>query len=297
MFEKIVSERASYRIKEGVEEALKDKNIKTERKELLGKLLTAKAKYDKFVSLLRLLKSFLPKELEISDEKLKQIFYNKEHLPFDPKQFYFKEDNLGNGGQVRVYLLQSTTKTPSMVVKVLRPGPKNNSLLTPSQLANELRQERKDLVNLYSSIPDLILKEHCIVMTDPFEKGRVAATIVEEFIDGEISDIFSLSLDKIINIAKNNPAFKDKLIKFIKITLDNKKENNEIVDLLGTKNLSLVTGKNNSVRLVLLDPHNCIKIKECTAEEQSWVKKRLDFLEQIWSALELEILANNQNRK
>jgi hypothetical protein len=278
----ISGERASYRIKEGLEQVLREKTEKN-KGELLKEISTAEGKYGKFIGLLRLLKSSLPIKLDVADNTLKRLFYNSEHLPFDLKRFNFEETNLGNGGQVRVYLLESKTDEPSIAIKVFRP---ENELSDGVSTATRLKQERNDIENLYSSVSDLVPKEHYIVMEDPFKKGRAAATVIEEFISGKMFDIFSFSPEELNRLATNNPVFKNQLIKFIEITLQNESANGEVVDILGPKNLIAVNIKDGSFRLILLDPHGHIKTKENMDKVAIRASERLDFLKKILFLIE-----------
>ncbi|MEX2028983.1 MAG: hypothetical protein WD963_00685 [Candidatus Paceibacterota bacterium] len=275
-------ERASYRLKEGVEEVLREKTKKGKR-ELLKESLVAEGKYKKFVSLLSMLKSLSPTKMGPADSTLKRLFYHSENLPFNPEKFRFEETNLGNGGQMRVYLLESKTNAPSMAIKVPRP---ENETLDAVKLITRLKQERESIEKLYSAIPDLVPQEHYIVMEDPFKKGRQAATIVEEFIGGEMFDIFSFSPEELHTLTKNDSSFKNQLIKFIQITLRNESTNGEVVDILGPKNIIAVKTQNNSYGLILLDPHGYIKTKGNTDPRQIRAQEKLDFLKQVLSLIE-----------
>lgn len=269
-------------MREGLEQVLKEEKIKTSKKELLGEILTAEAKYKRFISFLRLIKSSLPVNLKMADSTLKKLFYDAKHLPFDPKRFSFDETNLGNGGQVRVYLLESKTDEPSLALKVFRP---ENESSKPAELATKLKKERNDIENLYSSVPNLVPEENYIVMEDPFKKKRPAATIIEEFISGEIFDIFSFSPLELSKLAKDNPMLKNQLTKFIQVTLQNESVNGEVVDILGPKNLIAVNIKDGSYRLILLDPHGHIKTKGNTDTREAKAKENLDFLKRVLSLM------------
>ena len=275
-------ERALYRTKETVEQVLRDKTTGS-KKDLVKEILTGDGKYKKFLSFLRLLKSSVPDGLKIPEDILKRLFYSSGNLPFDPEKFKFDETNLGNGGQVRVYLLESKTEGPSVAIKVFRP---ENKPSDPVRLATRLKQERRDIESLYSSIPDLVPEEHYIVMEDPFKKGRAATTIIEEFIGGKMFDIFSFSPEELIRLATDNPILKNQLIKFIQITLQNESVNGEVVDILGPKNLIAVNIKDGSFRLVLLDPHIHIKTKESMDKRAIRAKEKLDFLKKVLSLME-----------
>jgi hypothetical protein len=277
MFE-TTGERAMYRAKEAAEAVLRDKRS-SDKKELLKGTMNANGKYKKFVSFLKLLKASLPINFELSNATIKKLFYDTKGLPFDPGKFKFEETDLGHSGSVRVYLLESKTAAPSMAIKVFRPA---NIELPAPEKAVYLKKERDEIARLYASVPDLVPKEHYIVMEDPFEKGRPAATVVEEFIAGEMTDVFYLSPQTLRHMAEGNPNFKNQLVKFIEVTLQHEAEKHEVVDILGPKNLIVITAKDGSLQLVLLDPHGYLKTKDSDdADRAERARKRLDFLRQV----------------
>lgn len=232
----------------------------------------------------RTLRARLPKGIKLSDEVLQWLFYNTENLPIDPDKFNFHVENLEEGGSARVYLLNSQTEVPSLALKVYKSDESRAS--TPLELATVLKRERKEIANLYSSIPDLIPNGNYIVAEDPFKKGRAAAMLIEPFVNGEFFDLFlpPSSPEQISALAKKDPEFKNQLVKFIKITIAMSETESKIVDIHAPKNLIVTERDDGSIRLVFLDPHGYIKTRGDWREKG--VTMRLDFLKKVLSLIE-----------
>lgn len=279
-------ERYVYRSKSAAEQVLLDDKKESHnltKQELMKKMWTGKSKYERFVSLLRLIKDILPKSLtNIDESKLKDLFYYKKDLPFNPKKYNFGE-RIGIGGQSRVYLLESQTKENcSWTIKIATPNIEGK---TPLEQVEAFKKEYEYIKKIYKEMPELIPLEHFLMIDDPYHRSKfAAATILQPFVSGEIRDIFDVKPEELKNMSQKNSFFKEQLEKFCSTTLDYAQENGEVIDLLGPKNVSVVKSEEGE-RLVLLDPHLIYSTPGPEKEQQEQIDQALEFLKKVGEEL------------
>ncbi|PJE57416.1 MAG: hypothetical protein COU82_02085 [Candidatus Portnoybacteria bacterium CG10_big_fil_rev_8_21_14_0_10_38_18] len=149
-------DRYFHRAKSAAEQVLIDDKKKPhnlDKKELWGKMWSSQSKYERLTSFLGLVKDSLPRNLfNFDKDKLKDIFYHQEELPFNPEKYKF-EEKIGIGGQSRVYLLESQTKeNPSMVLKIAVPDKEEKSPLEQVEaFEQEYKYIRRGEINCFGS--------------------------------------------------------------------------------------------------------------------------------------------------
>ena len=269
------------RIKNAVEQTFikdQDEPHDLNRRELLEKIWSADSKYEKFVSLLRIVKDVLPESLTDFDrEKIKDFLYSLKKLPFKPEKFNI--ESLDNGGQSKVFLLEAREGDgQSFVLKILMP---DNDGREPMEQVENLRKEYECVKEPYKEVPNLIPDEYFLILSDPTNKNRVAPAMIQPFLGKEMKDFFSLSADNLFREAKIYPVFENQIKKFSRITFDRERETGEVIDILGPKNISVIKSGDQK-RLVLLDPHGIIyNSNELDEVKKEKLKQRLGFLKQF----------------
>lgn len=274
-------ERGKYILREGLDDLLKNNSDEeADRKKLWREAWDSKSRYKRMIGLTGLMRSILPERVKEINESLRQkLFPYPGYLPFSPEEYDFKSENIGNGGQSRIYILASRNEKPSWALKILRP---DNKSLTYEEQIEELKSEYKKIKGIYKTIPDLIPPEYHLALNDPFEKDRPAAAILQPFINGRIKDLFSHFPEELEKIKEEDPYFKDQLIEFLRVTLEHENRTGEIIDFLGSENVVVVDNKEKGHRLVMIDPHVIYSTwEETNPKKLKRIKTKLGWLKEI----------------
>ncbi len=242
------------------------------------------SKSDKLLEVLQIIKNILPKKF-IDKFNLKEKIYNTTELPFNPEKFSF-EGLEGHGGQSRVYLLKSLENNlPSYALKIFRSTYLKRFFENTDTAIESFRSEIKQVKEWYSpDLHDIFLAEYMLKLKDPFTK-KEALAVLQPYQTGEIKDIFTdISKDDLITLLNNNADLKNKFIKFTKQTLQHANKTEEVLDLLGDKNLSIISSENND-RLVVLDPHHIYKTSDSENNVGVRCQEKLAYLKSVLNEL------------
>lgn len=171
------------------------------------------------------------------------------------------------------------------MLKVLRPleGNENNTK-TLIELAKNRKNEYEEMCKKFMDLPDLIPKEHFVVMNNPRKPGGGVVVSIQKFIGHNIKDIFNTPTEEIQNICRENPTFQKELKKFIKINTQMYQEKGEIIDFLGPNNISLIQTPEGEPHIIFIDPHHILSNDSKNTEEKEAFeddKKRLEVLENL----------------
>lgn len=265
------------RIKNAVEQTLvKDQNEphNLSKGELLEIIWSADSKYEKFVSLLRILKDVLPKSLtDIEREKLKDFLYSLKELPFNPEKFNL--ESLDNGGQSKVFLLEAKENDKqSFVLKIIMPDKDGKDPMDQIKL---FKAEYEYLKELYKDVPDLIPEEYFLLLRDPQQKNRTAPALIQPFMGKDIKDFFDFTTTDLKDRYFENPKLREQIESFSGITIEHERKTGEVIDMLGPKNVCL-TKNNGAEKLTLLDPHFIYSTPLETEDKKRRLEERLEFL-------------------
>jgi len=276
----------TYRAKTAMEESLIDDEKhphNLSNGELLNKIFSGKSKYEKILSFLRLAKNILPEKIaNICSDKLKSGLYSEKPMPFNPEKYKFKE-KIGKGGGCRVYLLESQIKDqPSWVAKILMPSAEGK---TPTESLKNYRQDYEYIRNIYREIPEIILPEHFVIISDPFKKGvSAAAANLQPFMSGEIKDIFRFKPGELKDLSDKSPVFRNQLKKFCSISLENFHKDKKALDFLGEDNVVIVRNEEEE-KLIVLDPHNIYSQNDPKENRRRRTMESLKFLKEVEAEL------------
>ncbi len=243
------------------------------------------SKSNKLLEVLHIIKGILPKNF-INKINLKEGLYNTTELPFNPEKFSF-EGLKGRGGQSRVYLLKNLEEnSPSYALKIFRSAYLKKFFKNTEAAVASFREEIKQVKEWYSpDLHDIFLDEYMLKLKDPFTK-KEALAVLQPYQSGEIKDIFTdISQEELIALLSHNTKLKDKFIKFTKQTLAHAEKTEEVLDLLGDKNLSIISNKNDD-RLIVLDPHHIYKTSDQENNAGPRCQEKLTYLKTISDKLE-----------
>ncbi|MFH1899345.1 MAG: hypothetical protein ABIJ82_02650 [Patescibacteria group bacterium] len=198
-----------------------------------------------------------------------------EKIPLDIPEIddYRVMKRLGSGGTNIVYFY-SSHEGNSFSVGLKRKG--FNTAEEAWKFAKTQKQEYEYFRNMYKNIPNLIPEENQVVYKD--RRSEPSVMFVREYVPEPLKDIFKIPKEELENIIISNSEFRDQLLKFVTISLENSNVIlNEELDILGDKNLA-VAGERGRERLILLDPHTVLTKKP---EIRSRIENRLSQLREI----------------
>ncbi len=233
-------------------------------------LFNAKAsKFERLTAFLSIVQNFLPAD---------SSQYATDNLPFHPADYEFN-GMVGGGGENDVYELSAKKENiPSWAMKINRLYGGDVKELTAK--AKEINSEYKEVKSWFQDMPGLVPEEYNMIMEDPRDKKPAIVTL-QKYYGQEIRDLFKeLEGGGAERIFKDNPQLKDEIFNFIRISEGRLRENGDIIDLIGPKNLSVID-INGQDHLVVLDPHlisNPRRQQESVKKEQN---DRLDSLREL----------------
>ena len=247
--------------------------------ELLGEL-TKKGKYQKVMSLVRIMKELAPEM--ISDKILKMLPQDDpSRLPFNPDKLEFK-GRIGKGGEHKVYLLESTDKSaPSYALKLNFQN--LGSLDQIKKKAAEFKKEHEEIKQRYEAIPGIVPKELTIISSD-LRRGKPIMATIQKFYGGKIRDLFhDFSREELLELFEREPKLCDEFKQFQKITEKEYNDKGVTIDFPGDKNLSIIETEAGP-KLIILDPHNMVS-KDSEGERVEAQEKCMRELRNIYEAV------------
>ncbi len=221
--------------------------------ELLGEL-TKKGKYQKVMSLVRIMKELAPEM--ISDEILKMLPEDDpSRLPFNPDKLEFK-GRVGKGGEHKVYLLESTDKSaPSYALKLNFQN--LGSLDQILKKAAEFKKEHEEIKQRYAAVPGIVPEELTIISSD-LRTGKPVMATIQKFYGGRIRDLFhDFSREELLKLFEREPKLCDDFKQFQQITETEYDDKGVTIDFPGDKNLSIIETEAGP-KLIILDPHSMV---------------------------------------
>lgn len=210
---------------------------------------------EKIRAAFKIIREFLPNN-ERTDKIIESYFRDTSKLPFSPEKLEYK-GSIGGGAACDALLLESQEDgLPSYVVKVQRAVHPRVKGPTIEETASNMRREYERIRDLYCDVPEIIPKEFTVVIESPFRFNQEPmVALVQSYYGRNIRDLFTeITPQEIEALCETEPEFKQTLNKFITTTQQIYDDKQEIVDLFGPKNLSVIenSGKHS---LMLLDPH------------------------------------------
>jgi hypothetical protein len=238
-------------------------------------------KFNRTVAILSMLRNVLP-------EGVLKFKYQTDDLPFDPDRYEFIEGAVGRGGENDVYRLEA--KAPgeaSWALKINHQDKGDVKNLTAR--AKTIRQDYEMVRDWYEEIDGLVPREWTIIMAGPRD-GKPAITTLQEYYGNEIRDVFKgINQDDLAAILAGQPQLKEDFENFIRISRERTSATGDTVDLLGDKNLSLISREGED-KLILLDPHLISNPWRNEEEVRVRLNARMEYLEQAVDSIP-------QNRK
>lgn len=268
-------ERMGDSLKEGLSH---EKGSESVAKLLEG--LSKEGKYQKMTSLIRIIGEFTPSIL--SDKILE--FLNKQdlsQLPFDPDKLNFK-DEIGKGGEHKVFLLESTSAdSPSYVLKINCQN--HGSLEKIQKKAVDFKNEYEEISQKYKSIPGIVPSELTTIIANP-RNGKPIMATVQKYFGQEIKDLINdFNKEELIDLLINDPELLEDFHKFYEIMKNEYTKKGITIDLLGDKNLSIVSFDSKR-SLLILDPHSSISKAKDDQERIKRQENRVNELKEIFKA-------------
>ncbi len=155
-----------------------------------------------------------------------------------------------------------------------------NSTKEAFEEAQTIKNDYAQIKEIYAELPDLIPSEDYFLGEN--KKRQPLVMSIRRFVDGDIKDIFTdYTQVELKALLSENPTLAQQLNKFVEITTRNNAFfiQNE-VDIIGKKNLSIVTNGNNAPNLVFLDPHTVAE-RHRNDQHKEIITQRLEYLENI----------------
>ncbi|MBU0535181.1 hypothetical protein KKC62_03350 [Patescibacteria group bacterium] len=198
-----------------------------------------------------------------------------EKTPLDiPKiNEYRVMERLGSGGMNIVYFF-SPHEGKSFSVGLKRRG--FDTEKEAGKFAKAQKTEYEYFRDMYKDVPNLIPEENQVLYRN--YKNEISLMFVRKYVPEPLRDFFKIPREELENIIISNREFRDQLLKFATISLENSDTIlNEELDILGDKNLA-VTGEKGKEKLILLDPHTILAKKP---EIRSRIENRLNQLKEM----------------
>jgi hypothetical protein len=267
-------------VKEGIEEHQPgEKKFQDFKEEIFDG--QKKGRYKKVVAATQLLLELVPDKVS---EKIKSILDNQDYdkLPFDFDQYDFRE-KIGKGFVSKVHLLQAKEEgDPSYVVKI--GYNQTGSVEELQNIAQSQHTEYEKIRETYKDIDEFIPDELSMITTDKKNNKPVIAT-VQEYLGKNMRDFFSeIRREELQSMLEKNESFRNEFMKFSEITLRIAEEKNEIIDLVGNKNLSVIE-KNKEPHLLFIDPHHISSVASDDKNRIEKLQKALTYIEEIRNEL------------
>lgn len=267
------------RTEEAVREGLAHDKGSKNWSELFSEL-NKKGKYQKVMSLMRIMKELAP---EMVSDKILKILPRDDpsRLPFNPDKLEFK-GRVGKGGEHKVYLLEATNSSePSYVLKLNFQN--LGSLDQVKEKAAEFKKEYEEIKQRYAAIPGIVPDELTIITSD-LRSGKPIMATIQKFYGGKIRDLFhDFSQEELIELFEREPKLCDEFKQFQQITEKEYNDKGKTIDFPGDKNLSIIDTE-TGLKLVILDPHSMVS-KESESERVAEQATRMHELRNIFDAV------------
>ncbi len=250
--------------------------------ECFDELVRGPGKYKRLVAALSLISEIVPKNLH---RKLAEALDTKDFsdLPFDLDRFAARE-KFAQGYISKVYLLESKTDEYSSYALKINNYDKGDA----DELARIAADEHREYEYLrarYRELPDLIPEELGFIVRSRKDK-KPSIAVVQEFMGRDLRDLFKdIDKDELIALTEENREFREELVKFIDITGALASGREEIIDLIGEKNLVVAEAGGRPV-LRFLDPHNITRTPSEMPDRDRRLKQALRYLAMIKEKIE-----------
>jgi len=261
-------------VREGIEDHKKGEKKPHE----IGKeIFEENKRYKKVVSAVDMVMELMP---EAIFKKLKKALTDKDYseLPFDLEKYNFKK-KIGKGFISKVHLLESKkSDEPSYVLKI--DFYNEGSVKNLHKIAMVQQVEYEKIKENFKAIIGLIPKEQTLITTDKKNKTPVIATL-QEFVGRDLRDIFvDIEKDELIKLLNDNEKLREEFLEFERIASSMAKNEHEVVDLLGEKNLSIVQ-VDDEPHLRFIDPHDLSSTVSDNKRRDIEFQSALEYLSEI----------------
>jgi hypothetical protein len=206
-----------------------------------GLLHPRSANYDRVASFVGFLEEVVP---GIS-ERLSQRLMASARLPFVASHI----EVLGFGSGATVLLLRSPSG--QKVLKIYRRslGRSSEGLMA---LAQEFRQKHTTISGWYGAPSYVVLPTHFLILHGPL-LSQPAVAALQPYVEGEHRDLFTdFETDELFALLRNDPELAQQVLSFARQTIRLYSELRLAPDLLGHRNLAVVT-QGNRRKLLLMD--------------------------------------------
>ena len=211
---------------------------------------------------------------------IQEYFRDYSELPID-EQKYRLSHRVGSGNQCDCFLLESLHQPEgedrSLVLKAFQNG--GNSVSELKKKGAQVKQDYEILREWYKEMPDLIPDQWPVIMGKfQIPHGHPMLAVVQKFLGNRIQDVASGFTDEAWSkVCNENPALREELKKFYEITQHDVDQYGKVPDLLGQDNLA-VAWRQDTPRLVFLDPDGIDRIADMESKTVKKVNDRLDLL-------------------
>ena len=198
-------------------------------------------KRDRLVSLISLGDALIPG----MTNSLSSMLRNTRSIPLSA----VSTELIGYGSGTTVFLIR--TADSSIVLKVVRRslGKQLGDLI---KLAREFRGKYDVVSSLYGKDSGIILPAQFLVLTSPVARTRAAA-IVQPYMGSNTKDLFKdFSDGDLVFLLKYHDHLRRQFVFFCESTISIYSDHNQILDLIGSKNVMVVNHKHDP-RMVVID--------------------------------------------
>ncbi len=198
-------------------------------------------KRDRLVSLISLGDALIPG----MTSSLSSMLRNTRSIPLSAVSTEF----IGYGSGTTVFLIR--TADSSIVLKVVRRslGKQLGDLI---KLAREFREKYDVVSSLYGKDSGIILPAQFLVLTSPVAQTRAAA-IVQPYMGSNTKDLFKdFSDEDLVLLLKHHDHLRRQFVSFCERTISIYSDHNQILDLIGPKNVMVVNHKHDP-KMVVID--------------------------------------------
>ena len=198
-------------------------------------------KRDRLVSLISLGDAVIPG----MTSSLSSMLRNTRSIPLSA----VSTELIGYGSGTTVFLIR--TADSSIVLKVVRRslGKQLGDLI---KLAREFREKYDVVSSLYGKDSGIILPAQFLVLTSPVARTRAAA-VVQPYMGSNTKDLFKdFSDEDLISLLKYHDLLRRQFVLFCERTISIYSEHNQVLDLIGSKNVMLVNDRHDP-KMVVID--------------------------------------------
>lgn len=201
----------------------------------LRRMLDARArKRDRLVSMISLGDAVIPGVTSY----LSSVLCNTRNIPLNA----VSTELIGYGSGTTVFLIR--TPGSSIVLKVVRRslGKQLRDLIT---LAREFRGKHDIVSSLYGNDSGIILPAQFLVLRSPVAQ-TCAAAIIQPYMGSNTKDLFKdFSDQELVSLLHCHDHFRMQFVHFCEKTISLYSERNQVLDLIGSKNVMLVNHKHD----------------------------------------------------